>query len=270
MGRHYIEAELAKNSVLAPDLRIMSYVLSERSSCRAGQYFMLWLPGQGEIPLSPSICRSNYLEFVVEDVGPTSSALVSLESGDQSFLRGPFGNPFSLGMEGPFALIGGGTGAAPLLMAAQELAESGKSAETLIGAKDSKRLCYEKEFRKLASAAFTTEDGSLGLRGRVTDYVRETLRNDKPKVVLTAGPESMMKTVVSISEELGIYSEASLVRIIKCADGVCGSCVLDPGGQLVCKEGPVIAGSTLMASDFGSRTRDKFGRRVELDWHSPT
>jgi len=270
MGRHYVEAELAKNKILASDLRIMSFVLGKQSSCKAGQYFMLWLPGQGEIPLSPSICRSNYAEFVVEDVGPTSSALVSLEPGDRGFLRGPYGNPFSLGMEGPFLLIGGGTGVAPLLMAAQELADSGRPVRVLAGARESRRLCYAEEFQKLASAIFTTEDGSLGRKGKVTDYVREMLSTDRPKAVLTAGPELMMKAVVSVSEELGIYSEASLVRIIKCADGVCGSCVLDPGGQLVCKEGPVIAGSVLIASDLGSKTRDRFGRRVELDWHSST
>jgi dihydroorotate dehydrogenase electron transfer subunit len=265
MGRYYAEAELARNKTLTSDLRIMSLVLHEQSSCKAGQYFMMWLPGHGEIPLSPSTCRSNYVEFVVEDVGPTSSALVSLEPGDRCFLRGPYGNPFSLGMEGPFLLIGGGTGAAPLLMAAQELADSGRPARVLIGARNSQRFCYAEEFQRLASvAAFTTEDGSLGRPGKVTDYVKEALSSDKTKVVLTAGPELMMKAIVSVSEKLGIYSEASLVRIIKCADGVCGSCVLDPNGQLVCKDGPVISGSVLAASDFGSKTRDKFGRRVEL------
>ncbi len=265
MGRYYVEAELAKNKEFASDLRIMSLVLHEQVSCNAGQYFMLWLPGHGEIPLSPSVCRSNYAEFVVEDVGPTSSALVSLEPGNRCFLRGPYGNPFSLGREGPFLLIGGGTGAAPLLMATQELADSGRPGMVLIGARNSQRLCYTEEFRKLASAAiFTTEDGSLGRQGKVTDYVEEMLSDNKARVVLTAGPEPMMKAVVRVSEKLGIYSEASLVRIIKCADGVCGSCVLDPGGQLVCKDGPIISGSVLVASDFGSKTRDKFGRRVEL------
>jgi dihydroorotate dehydrogenase electron transfer subunit len=265
MGRYYVEAELARNRTLASDLRIMCFVLHEQSYCKAGQYFMLWLPGQGEIPLSPSACRSNYAEFLVEDVGPTSSALVSLEPGDRCFLRGPYGNPFSLGREGPFLLIGGGTGAAPLLMAAQELADSSRPARVLIGARNSQRLCYAEEFRKLASASvFTTEDGSLGRQGKVTDHVEEMLSGNKTKVVLTAGPEVMMKAVVSVSEKLGIYSEASLVRIIKCADGVCGSCVLDPDGQLICKDGPVISGSVLVTSDFGSKTRDKFGRRVEL------
>jgi len=265
MGKHYIKAELAKNSALTPDLRIMGFVLQEQSSCKAGQYFMLWLPGRGEIPLSPSVCRANYAEFAVENVGPTSSALVSLEPGDPCFVRGPYGNPFSLGMEGPFLLIGGGSGAAPLLMAAQELADSGRPARVLVGARDSQRLCYAEEFKKLATVAvFATEDGSFGRLGKVTDYVEEMLSSDKTGVVLTAGPELMMKKIVSVSEKLGIHSEASLVRIIKCADGVCGSCVLDPGGQLICREGPVISGSVLMASDFGSKARDKFGRRVEL------
>jgi dihydroorotate dehydrogenase electron transfer subunit len=265
MGRYYVEAELASNKTLASDLRVMRFVLREQSYCKAGQYFMLWLPGQGEIPLSPSACRSNYAEFLVENVGPTSSALVSLEPGGRCFLRGPFGNPFSLGREGPFLLIGGGTGVAPLLMATQELSDSGRPASVLIGARNSKRLCYAEEFRKLASAAvFTTEDGSLGRSGKVTDYVEEMLSCNETKVVLTAGPEVMMKAVVSVSERLGIYSEASLVRIIKCANGVCGSCVLDPGGQLICKDGPIIPGSILITSDFGSKTRDEFSRRVEL------
>jgi len=265
MGKYYARARLVGSEPMATDVRVMDYELDEPFTCRPGQYFMLWLPGSGEIPLSPSVCDGRRAQFVIEAVGPTSSAILSQELGEECFLRGPFGRSFSLDRVGPFLLAGGGTGAAPLLMAARELAETNKTGHALIGARSADRLCYVREFTELATiATFATEDGSFGVRGRVSDYVESMIKDDHTSVVLTAGPELMMKEVVAISERLGAYSEASLVRIIKCADGACGACVLDPGGQLVCKDGPVIAGADLLNSDFGSKMRDSSGRRVEV------
>jgi len=264
MGRHYIRAELDEGKRLAEDLKVMRFSLDRGTACRAGQYFMLWLPGRGEIPLSPSVCSGRSIEFVVESVGSTSSALLSMGPKDRCFIRGPFGRPFSLDRDGPFLLVGGGTGAAPLLMATKQLRDLTKEVDVLMGARDATRLCYIEEFSGMASVAtFATEDGSFGRHGIVIDYLEEMILGGRVRALLTAGPERMMAKAIGISKKLGVYSEASLVRIIKCAGGLCGSCALDPGGQLVCKEGPVLPGSELLESDFGSKMRDATGRRVD-------
>jgi dihydroorotate dehydrogenase electron transfer subunit len=265
MGRHYLVAKLTGSRMLTADVCAMEFSLDEWSDCRAGQYYMVWLPGQGEIPLSPSTCRGRAVEFLVEAVGPTSSALASMSQGSSCFIRGAFGRPFSLDRDGPYLLVAGGTGVAPLLLAAEQLSEARKRTHVIIGASNAGKLYYARHFAGIAeTVTLVTEDGSQGLKGKAPDRVAENIAAHNVKTVLTAGPELMMRAVVELSERLGVYSEASLVRIIKCAEGVCGSCVLDPRGQLVCKEGPVIPGSELLRSEFGSRTRDSAGRSVDV------
>jgi len=265
MGRHYLTAELTSNRRLTAEVSIMDFSLEEPSNCVAGQYYMVWLPRKGEIPLSPSACRGQEAQFLVERVGSTSSALLSMPVGSRCFLRGAFGRPFSLDRDGPYLLVAGGTGAAPLLMAVEQLASGGRSVHVILGARGADGLFYARDFSRLArTVSFVTEDGSLGIKGKAPDQVEEEIAAHGVRNVLTAGPELMMRSVIERSERLGVYSEASLVRIIKCAEGVCGSCVLDPAGQLVCKEGPVLPGAELLTSEFGSRTRDHAGRSVEV------
>lgn len=266
MGRHYLTGEVTGSRKLTTEVSSIKISLEGPTSCIAGQYYMVWLPDHGEIPLSPSACRGREIEFLVENVGLTSSALFSMQVGSKCFLRGAFGRAFSLDRNGPYLLVAGGTGAAPLLMATEQLIKGRKRAHVIVGARRKDELHFARDFSRLAqTVSLVTEDGSSGIKGKAPDLVDGEISAHEVKNVLTAGPELMMKSVVERSARLGVYSEASLVRIIKCAEGVCGSCVLDPAGQLVCKEGPVLPGSELLASEFGSRTRDHAGRSVEVD-----
>ena len=262
---YYHRAILAGDLKLNESVHIKQYRIEEDVECRPGQYLMLWLPASGEIPLSPSKCGGERVEFLVENVGPTSEAIVGCKVGEESFIRGPFGTSFALDTNGPYLLVGGGTGIAPMLMALAELNRRGKEAHVISGGASRSKLYYVDDLKTMArSADFVTEDGSFGKRGMATDFVEEAIVSKRVRVVLTTGPEKMMRKTVEIATKYGIYSEVSIVRIIKCAEGVCGSCVLDPSGVLTCKDGSVLKGASLLETDFGFKMRDDSGRRIQL------
>jgi len=262
---YYHRATLKKDQEFNERVRSKLYRIEEDIRCRPGQYLMLWLPTRGEIPLSPSKCGEGLVEFLVEDVGPTSSAIVRSAIGEISFIRGPFGSSFNTDLDGPYVLIAGGTGIAPLFMALSELRQKGKEVHMICGGTSKDRIYYIEELRSTAdSIGFTTEDGSFGRRGIVTDLAEELIVEKRARVLLTTGPEKMMKEALKIAARHGLYCEASIVRIVKCGEGVCGSCVLDPLGVLTCKEGTVLPGSILLKTEFGSTMRDGYGRKVPI------
>lgn len=262
---YYYRSTLEKEQEFNERVRSKLYRVEGDIRCLPGQYHMLWLPSKGEIPLSPSKCGEGIVEFLVEDVGPTSSAIVRSAIGDLSFIRGPFGSSFNLDLDGPYLLVAGGTGIAPLLMALRELKHKGKEAHMICGGASKDGLYHIEDLSATAdSIGFTTEDGSFGRRGVVTDFAEELIVEKRIKALLTTGPEKMMKEALKIAVEHGLYCEASIVRMIKCGEGICGSCVLDPFGVVTCKEGTVLSGSLLLKTEFGSTMRDGSGKKVPI------
>jgi len=262
---YYIRGRLEKALRPTDKLALLDFSLEEEITCKAGQYVMAWLPNFGEIPLSPSICEEGKIQILVEDVGFTSNKIVNLKDDSLLFFRGPFGNYFNLSKGSRYLLVAGGTGAAPILMAARQLKKAEREVIVVYGGKTRNHLVFLEDFSKFSDHLFLyTEDGSLGYSGLVTKDLQRIIDLFHPNVVLTTGPELMMKKVIEISLRNKIYCEASVVRVIKCASGVCGSCVLDPLGILTCKEGPVFSGEILINSNFGKTTRTQSGKEVSI------
>jgi len=229
-----------------------------------GQFVMVWLPGAEDVPMSVSGAGKNTVRVSVSKEGSTTAKFHGLGRGDSLFLRGPFGNGFSL--EGSHhLLVAGGYGAAPLIHALKILSDSGKKAAYAVGAKDASELLFVREARRLgASVSVATEDGSAGYKGLVTDLLEEILAEKHFGSILTCGPEKMMLEVVRKGLELDIPVQASLERYMKCGFGACGSCVLDPLGLRVCLDGPVFDGTILLKTEFGRYKRDASGARVPI------
>ncbi|MCI4439568.1 dihydroorotate dehydrogenase electron transfer subunit [archaeon] len=262
---YYVRGKLELNNKPLDKIAILEFDLDENMSCKPGQYIMAWLPNYGEIPLSPSICDDRKLQLLVEDVGATSNKFVNLEVGSYAYFRGPFGNFFDLSRGNKYLLVAGGTGAAPILMAARNLSKLNAEVITIYGGKSRKHLVFLEDFNKYSKKVFAyTEDGSFGYSGVVTKDLQNVISSFLPEVILTTGPEMMMRKVVETSVRNKIYCEASIVRIIKCASGVCGSCVLEPQGLLACKDGPVFSGEVLINSNFGKTMRSESGKEVEI------
>ncbi|HIQ03056.1 MAG TPA: dihydroorotate dehydrogenase electron transfer subunit, partial [Desulfurococcales archaeon] len=131
-------------------------------------------------------------------------------------------------------------------------------------AKSRSEVLFLNEARSLgAEILVSTEDGTLGYRGLVTDLLSRVNLEDYD-TLLVCGPEGMMKRVYDYvkSRGLRIYTQFSLERYIKCGIGICGSCALN--GLRVCCDGPVFTMSDLEGTDFGQYTRDESGRRVPI------
>jgi dihydroorotate dehydrogenase electron transfer subunit len=232
-----------------------------------GQFLMLWIPGVDEIPLSIlEADEDGTVAVAVKKVGDATRALHSMTAGQALGVRGPFGNWFST-RKGGSLMVGGGTGVAPLLFLTRKLLSEGIDITFVIGAKTEEELILMSELERLCSEGnlvATTEDGSRGLRCLATEPLERMLGEKKIDVIYTCGPEQMIRKVFDLGEENGVVVEASLERLMRCAVGLCGSCII--GKYRVCRDGPVFATDKLreVKSELGLSKRGFDGTTVPL------
>lgn len=245
-----------------------------KSLPKPGQFIMVWVPGVDEIPMSLSGCddKGNWT-IMVKNVGECTKALHGLKIGDLLGVRGPFGNYFSISTSKSIlnVLVGGGTGVAPLRFLARTLKDNECDFIMIEGAKTKSKIINIDEFKDLShSIIYCTEDGSFGFKGTAVNAFRNLLDkeelNDKKVVrVYTCGPEKMMHEIFIECKKRNLQLQASLERIMRCGLGLCGLCVLDPLGLLVCKDGPIFDSETLKKlTDFGRFKMDFTGKKVSL------
>lgn len=184
--------------------------------------------------------RLNHLWLLVAAVGDGTRRLARLQAGDTLNCLFPLGNSFSM-PDSPkkVLLVGGGVGVAPLLYMGQQLVALGMEPTFLLGARSSADLLLLDEYKKYGRVCLTTEDGSAGERGFVTNH--SILQNETFDQISTCGPKPMMMAVARYAREKGIYCEASLENLMACGLGACLCCVekTTEGNLCVCKEGPV-------------------------------
>ncbi|MDH7556699.1 MAG: hypothetical protein QHG94_07175, partial [Candidatus Methanosuratincola sp.] len=225
-----------------------------------GQFVQVLLPGKGEKPFS--LADSDPVLLLVRAVGPVSSALASLREGDEVFLRGPYGNSWA--PQGPSCLAGGGSGVAPIHFAARRF--RGLVKEVFVGGRASSDLPLLDSLSSAAETRVSTEDGSVGVRGLVTDLVRGRIHGLSGCEFLNCGPEMMMVRAAGLESTVAPPSKIFCVveRYTKCGVGLCGSCALD--GYRICVDGPVFRYSDLAGGrDFGRHKRRASGRLVGIN-----
>lgn len=186
--------------------------------------------------------EKNELWLLVATVGDGTRRLGELQPGDTLNCVLPLGNPFTLHAS-PVSfhplLVGGGVGVAPLLYLGAELKRMGFEPTFLLGARTKNDLLMLDEFEKYGRVLITTEDGSEGERGFVTQH--SALQQEHFDFIQTCGPTPMMKAVARYARETGTECEASLENLMACGLGACLCCVekTTEGNLCVCKEGPV-------------------------------
>jgi dihydroorotate dehydrogenase electron transfer subunit len=218
--------------------------------------------------MSVSLWNSPNVGITVLPVGEATQALVSIVEGQWLGIRGPFGDHFDL-QSGRALVVGGGIGIAPLRFLVYRLREAGADVTFLIAARTANDLIFANEFSRQAGKKLrvktATDDGSAGFKGLATDAVEDLVRSAKFDVMYACGPEKMMAGLHTIANERRIQFQASLERFMKCGCGICGSCALDPTGDLVCLDGPVFTGARLsQLSEFGKYSRDSTGAKKNL------
>lgn len=222
-----------------------------------GQYVMAWLPDVGEKPFSIAGCDP--LALMVVAVGPFSEAMHRLRVGDHVWVRGPLGNGYEL-LGQHLLLAGGGYGVAPLHFLAQEALAAGCTVDVCIGARTAEDVLLAEAFGKEAvsyqpsavspsvTVRVTTEDGSMGAQGLVTQATETAIAARRPDCVYACGPVPMLVALAEQCREYALPHQLSWEARIRCGMGMCGDCELDaktrqaveiPAGWLVCKDGPV-------------------------------
>jgi len=225
-----------------------------------GQFFMIWIPGVDEIPMSVSYIDGDVKGVTFRRVGEATDALFKMKVDDRIGIRGPYGNGFLI--DGDRILFtGGGTGIATLAPAVEEAVFNNLSSTVVLGVKSKDELFFEDRLRSCGAEVYvSTDDGSKGYRGLASDLAVELLNKDKYDSVLTCGPEIMMKKLLDAFKDISF--QASLERYMKCGIGLCGQCCLGEGLR-ICVEGPVFDRETLEnIEDFGVYKRDASGRKV--------
>jgi len=237
----YIIAKLTENQRLTPTVSKLTFRLERMMKpSLPGNYVMVWLPGVKEAPFSIYNHEGTKLSLIIEAVGPLTKKLVKLKPGAKVGIRGPYGNSFTLKPNLSYMLVAGGSGVPPILFALRKLKLITKNIVYLMGARTRDELFLVDEARiNNAEVYVSTDDGSYGFKGFVTMLADKILTKRKFDVILSCGPEPMIKSLYDIALKYDVIFEASMSRIIKCALGFCGSCLLEPKGYRVCTDGPV-------------------------------
>jgi dihydroorotate dehydrogenase electron transfer subunit len=236
------------------------------NEAKPGQFVNLSIPKRVDLllrrPFSIAKVRAgqSLLEIVYRVVGKGTRAMVDLKPGDVVDLMGPLGRGFDIAEgEKNCLLLGGGCGVAPLWGLAETLFHKRNSLIALLGFQSSDRVFGEDIFRNChAETIVTTDDGSYGLKGFLSDHLGKVLERKIDRVYL-CGPAGMLKAVLPMIKRVHIKGEVSLEERMGCGYGVCLSCVADirKDGviekQRVCTEGPVFdIEEVILGDDSGS------------------
>lgn len=267
--------EIVRNST-----QVVTLVFEGTLHSIPGQFVMLWLPEVDEKPISISLDdpEKNEIHLSIADVGPvTHKFCEEMKVGDSLGMRGPYGTSFRLS---PFdsaqgttfdsvqgttfkkvAMVGGGCGCAPLRFLAYEARKKNIEVDYYIGVRTKDLVMFEEEMKSIGCNVFvSTDDGTHGEKGFVTQQLEKNLVENKVDTICTCGPEMMMKIVAEIAKKHEIPAQISMERYMKCGFGICGQCCLDDSGLRLCKEGPIISGEKALSSkEFGTYHRDKMG-----------
>jgi dihydroorotate dehydrogenase electron transfer subunit len=208
------------------------------------------------------------IEIVFAPHGQGTQWLATCQPGDVLDIVAPLGKPFALPRQ-PVGcvLVAGGYGSAPMMMLAEQLKELGCQVEVVLGAATADKLFGVLESKTVADVVtVTTDDGSSGVRGRVTDVLPDAIKRSGAKAVYACGPMPMLKAVAQVSKEYDAYSQCAVEEAMACGIGVCMTCVLPVIGddgvtRMVrsCVDGPVFRGDRVRWDDVDTIPADAFG-----------
>ena len=223
---------------------------------KAGQFVILMIDEKGErIPLTivDSDPVKGTLTIIYQVVGKTTDQLARLEVGDIiQHVLGPLGHPTEIEGIQTAICVGGGVGIGVLYPIAKALKEKGTRVISIIGARTKDLLILEEESRSVSDELhITTDDGSYGRHGFVSDVLKELIDSgQKIDRVYTIGPVPMMRVVANVTRPFNIKTLVSLNPIMVDGTGMCGACRVTVGGKtkFTCVDGPEFDGHEV---DFG-------------------
>ena len=229
--------KIIENTKLTATVYRMRLVGDTSHITRPGQFVNIKLDGfYLRRPISVCDCNGDTLTLVYKVVGKGTEAMSKMTEGELDILTG-LGNGYDLSLSGNKPLLlGGGVGVPPLYLLAKELLKEGKEVSVVLGFNTKDEIFYEEEFKELgAKVLVATADGSYGVRGFVTDAMKDL----DYTYFYTCGPEPMLKAVCKVASTSG---QLSFEERMGCGFGACMgcSCKTLTGNKRICKEGPVM------------------------------
>ena len=230
---------------------------------RAGQFIILRTCDAGErIPLTIADAHADegWIELVVQVVGKTTKNLSGLEPGDTLCdLVGPLGRPTHIKLYGTVVIVGGGIGIAPSYPIAQALRAAGNQVISILGGRTRELVIMEEKMQATSDRVLiTTDDGSYGTKGLVTDALQKLIDNEvQIDLVVAIGPPIMMKFVSLLTKKYEIPTLVSLNTIMVDGTGMCGACRVTVGNEtkFVCVDGPEFDGHKVDYDEMMKRLR---------------
>ncbi len=199
------------------------------------------------------------LTLVFMAVGYSTKQLASLNVGDElSDIVGPLGKPTDIKKYGTVVCLAGGYGAAPCYLIAKAFKEAGNKVYMIMGARNKDLIFWQDKMKNACEELFiTTDDGTLGEKGFVTQVLERIIGQEKVDYAIAVGPMPMMRAVANLTKDKGIYTEASMNPIMVDGTGMCGACRLTVGGEVkfACVDGPDFDAHKIDFDEVINRTR---------------
>lgn len=192
------------------------------------------------ISIYDAVPADNTMSLLIKVVGKGTETMTELQKGETLNIIYPLGNSFSVTEGKKVLLVGGGVGIAPMLLLAKSLFEKGNEITVLIGGRSAADIIEPELYKPYGVVGITTDDGSAGIKGLVTQHPVFDKIGDY-SMVYSCGPDPMMKAVAGIANNHGVACEVSLENLMACGIGACLCCVAETttGNRTTCVDGPV-------------------------------
>ena len=228
--------KIIENVPLTDNVMLMK-LAGDTEGVACGQFINIKLDGLYlRRPISVCDCEEGIITIIYKVVGKGTKQMQDMKEGTLDVLTG-LGNGYDTSLSGNYpVLLGGGVGVPPLYMLAKKLISEGKKVSVVLGFNTKSEVFYEKEFSALgANVTVTTVDGSYGLKGFVTDAMKDM----DYSYFYTCGPEPMLKAIYNVSTTSG---QLSFEERMGCGFGACMGCSCKTlyGNKRICKDGPVL------------------------------
>ena len=247
---------MARNTIIRFDISAPKIA----KKVQAGQFVILRVNETGErIPLTVAEADafSGIITIIFQVVGKSTALMRSLKEGDLiQDIVGPLGKPAEAINHGTVVMVGGGTGVAILYHVTKAMKAAGNRVIGIIGAREKDMLILEKEMKSMVDELIiTTDDGSLGHKGFVTDPLKELLEKGGVDLVYAIGPIVMMKNVCKLTKSYDKPTMVSLNPIMIDGTGMCGGCRVSISGEtkFCCVDGPDFDGHTVDFDELEKR-----------------
>jgi ferredoxin/flavodoxin---NADP+ reductase len=253
--------EIIRKEQLTKEICLVEFIAEDLAkAAMPGQFVVLRIDEQGErFPLTIYDWDEDKgtITVVCQAIGVSTIKLCSLSKGDVILdVAGPLGHATQTKDIGKVVCIGGGVGTAEAYPIAKQMSQDGNDVAVIIGARSEDILICVDEMKQFCDKVHvTTDDGTFGHKGFVTDILKQLLDEDTPDLVFAIGPAIMMKMVAEMTREKGIKTLVSLNSIMIDGTGMCGGCRVQKGGEVkfACVDGPEFDGHEVDFDDLVQR-----------------